>query len=117
MSRSFHRAKSKATRSLQHGTSAAGSEAQDAQVEFNASREAVRRSQRSAIERERKAANLAKGLSREQVKILWLKKRHEIARLKRMYPEVDFDAPDRARANRRKWAKANHKRGCSVRQD
>jgi hypothetical protein len=45
--------------------------------------------------RGRKAAYYT-ALSADERRLIWIKKRHEIHKLKKKYPEVDFDAPTKA---------------------
>jgi len=44
--------------------------------------------------------------SAQEVRILWLKKRHQIAKLMRKYPEVDWYAEERSTRRRENFAKA-----------
>ncbi len=102
--------------SIKHGTESGNDNALEAEGSFDMKKR-FRTSRAIARACDKRDAHEKFGpYDREAMRIGWLKKRHKIAKLKRQFPEVDFDAPDRASAVRRRWSKANEKRGCAVRQ-
>jgi hypothetical protein len=61
----------------------------------------------AAAGRARRVANVTRNgvKSPAEIRILYLKKRHAIVKLRRKYPEVDFDRPDREKARAQKYKK------------